>query len=74
MFLPFLSEELNTINTRVSEKGVDIVTERKMDQWRRDTMNEMQLMQNQIQLMRCRDDEATASLQTAAFHKEAADL
>ena len=62
------------INARVNEKGVDLNTEHKIDSWRRDMLADIQMMQSQMQMMRCRDDDIVSSSHSAAIHKETSEM
>ena len=41
----------------MTEKGVDLQTERKIEQWRREMLSEMNMMQSQISIYRSKDDD-----------------
>ena len=51
-----IAEDVAALNNRVCEKGVDLQTERKLEQWRREVMGELQVLQHQLQMQRTRDD------------------
>ena len=45
-----ISEDISQLTARVAERGVDLQTERKVDQWKQEVMAQMQLMQSQVSL------------------------
>ncbi|XP_013414443.1 uncharacterized protein LOC106176555 [Lingula anatina] len=54
--LTALRDDMSHLNSRISEKGIDLNTERKIEQWRRDMSTEIQVLQSQLQIYRTADD------------------
>lgn len=51
-------DEMTALNNRITEKGVDIGTERKMESWKREVMSELQSLRNQVEFYRSKDNES----------------
>ena len=67
--------DLNVLNDRVLEKGIDLQTERKIEQWKRDMKAEMQLLQSQIQLTKSKEEDSSlTNIQVAALVREVQDM
>ena len=64
MFL--LLDDIRMIKYRIQEKGIDFVTEQKVEIWRRDMSQELQLMHSQLQL---HSNEEHQPLQVQDTHK-----
>ncbi|CAH1773040.1 unnamed protein product [Owenia fusiformis] len=54
--LKSIQDELNKLSDRVYEKGVDLETERKIEQWKRNMMTELHMVQSQLQAQKKSDD------------------
>lgn len=63
MFLCF-TDELAMLKSRVTEKGVDLQTERKLELWKQEMMAEMQMLQHQINMQKSHKEESFSS----SFH------
>ena len=55
-----MAEGLTALNNRVAERGMDLHLESKLEQWRRQMMTEIQLLQHQLQLQKNRDQHVTS--------------
>ena len=40
------------LNSRMAERGINLHTEKKVEQWKHEIMSEMSLLQSQLQLQR----------------------
>ncbi len=60
----------------MAERGVDLQTEHKVEQWRRDVAAEIHHLQNQFKLQRLKDDDEDSSnlSQVAALFRDIHDL
>ncbi|XP_035699520.1 spindle assembly abnormal protein 6-like isoform X1 [Branchiostoma floridae] len=66
-----LENDLRVVNDRLSERGVDLQTEMKMERWRREVAAEVQTLQGELQnVRRARDGERYGSDGVSALSRE----
>ena len=67
-------EDLVSINTRISEKGVDLATERKIDSWRQGMKSKVQDLQAQFQYLKGKNDELELRTNNSDLQRELHDM
>ncbi|XP_074642325.1 uncharacterized protein LOC141899741 isoform X2 [Tubulanus polymorphus] len=73
--MDMLRDEMRSINRRLTERGVDMETDKKLDRWKRETDTELNRLQTQLTRYRHLEDEKyTSENQFSSMTREIQDM